>query len=286
MVVDTSQLGGMSLQEMAQGQDALLGLGDASASNSSSSAPVSGSVPARPGPIIVSSSSNTFANVLPGVSLQVQSATGQPVSISVGNDGTNIASSLQTLVTDYNSFRSQLTSDTAYNTTTETGSVLSDDGAALQLDEQLSQLVTSQFSSSGPVQSLADVGLTVQGDGTLSFDQSQFDAAWIANPTAVQQLFTAKSTGVSDRFDSLITQLAGTSGSLLASRITALQAQISDNQSTITQMNQRLSDEQNLLYTDFYNMDLTIGKLKNTQSLLSNITLLAPNTGVTTSSGG
>ena len=56
--------------------------------------------------------------------------------------------------------------------------------------------------------------------------------------------------------------------------------------STITQMNQRLSDEQNLLYTQFYNMDLTIGKLKNTQSLLSNITLLAPNTGVTSSSSG
>jgi hypothetical protein len=53
-------------------------------------------------------------------------------------------------------------------------------------------------------------------------------------------------------------------------------------------MNQRLNDEQSLLYTEFYNMDLTIGKLKNTQSLISQITLLTPNTGVSSpnSSGG
>ena len=259
MIVDTSQIGGMSLQEMTHGQDALLALGNASASNSSAPTPRSWS--ARP-PIPSPASCPAFR-------CKSTAPRGQPVSVTVGNDGTNIATSLQTLVTDYNSFRTQLTTDTAYNTTTETGAVLSDDGSALQLDEQLSQLLTSSFASSGPVQSLADVGITVQSDGTLSFNQSQFDSAWAANPTAVQQLFTAKTTGVSAQFDTLINQLAGQTGSLLSARIAALQKQISDNQSTITQMNQRLNDEQNLLYTQFYNMDLTIGKLKNTQSLIS-----------------
>ena len=130
MIVDASQISGMSLEEMAQGQNALLALGSG------------GSNSARPNaPVVVSSSSNTFAGVLPGVSLQVNGAGGQPVSVTVGNDGTNISSNLQTLVTNYNNFRSQLTTDTAYNTTTETGAVLSDDGSALELDTQLSQLL-------------------------------------------------------------------------------------------------------------------------------------------------
>src|SRR5208282_569264 len=167
-------------------------------------------------PVVVSSSSDTFTNVLPGVSLQIASATGQPVSVTVGNDGTNIATNLQTFVTNYNSFRSQLTTDTAYNTTTETGAVLSDDPTALQLDTQLSQLLTGSFSASGPVQSLADVGITVQSDGTLSFNQSQFDSVWDSDPTAVQQFFTTAKTGVSARFDTLITQLAGATDSLLS----------------------------------------------------------------------
>ncbi len=274
MIVDTSQIAGMSLQEMTQGQDAILALGNASVSVSGRSN----------GNVLVTSSSNTFDNVLPGVSLQVNSATGQPVFVTVGNDGTNIASNLQTFVTNYNNYRTQLTTDTAYNTTTETGAVLSNDGAALQLDTQLSQLLTSSFASSGPVQSLADVGITVQSDGSLSFNQNQFDAAWNSDPTAVQQIFTAAKTGVSAKFDSLITQLAGPTDSLLSARATALQTEISDNQSTISQMNQRLNNEQSLLYTEFYNMDLTIGKLKNSQSVINTITGISPDFGANNSS--
>ena len=61
MIVDASQISGMSLQEMAQGQNALLELGDSSAS-------AAGGANA---PVVISSSSNTFTGVLPGVSLQV-----------------------------------------------------------------------------------------------------------------------------------------------------------------------------------------------------------------------
>jgi flagellar hook-associated protein 2 len=273
MVVDTSQLSGLSLQEMSHGQDALLALGNASGSKNGSSS----------GSVVISSSSNTFTGVLPGVTLQVRSGSGQSVSISVANDGTNIAASLQSFVTNYNTFRAELTTDTAYNTTTNTGSVLSDDGSALQLDWQLSQLLTTSFNSSGSMRSLADVGVTIQSDGTLSFDENQFNTAWAFHPAAVQQMFTTKTTGISDRLSTLISQLAGTTNSTLSSRISALKQQIADNQQTIDQMNQRLTDEQNRLYTSFYNMDLTIGKLKNTQSLISNIFLLTPNTGVTVS---
>jgi flagellar hook-associated protein 2 len=272
MIVDTSQIAGMSMQEMSQGQDAILALGGGSNSNSSNA------------PVLVTSSSNTFSGVLPGVSLQINNATGQPVSVSVGNDGTNIATDLQTFVTNYNSFVTQLTTDTAYNTTTETGAVLTDDGSALEIGAQMSQLVNAQFASSGKVQSLADVGITVQSNGTLSFNQNQFNAAWASDPTAVQNLFTTAKTGVSARFDTLINQLAGPTDSLLSSRAAALQKEISDNQATITQMNQRLSDEQNLLYTEFYNMDLTIGKLKNTQSVLSTMYSVPPDFGGSSSS--
>ena len=273
MIVDASQIAGMSLQEMTQGRDAVLALGGTSTSGASN------------GSVLVTSSSNTFTSVLPGVSLQINDPTGQPVSVSVGNDGTNIATQLQTFVTNYNSFMSQLNTDTAYNATSETGGVLNDDGGAMEIGEQLSQLVTTQFATSGPVQSLADVGITVQSDGTLSFDQSQFDSVWASDPTAVQQMFTTAKTGVSAQFDNLITQFAGqSSSSLLTAKANALQTEITNNEATITQMNQRLSDQQNLLYTEYYNMDLTIGKMKNTQSILSTMYSVSPDFGSSGSS--
>ena len=232
----------------------------------------------------MTSASNTFNNVLPGVSLQIANATGNPVTVTVASDDSQVAANLQTFVTNYNKFRSQLTTDTAYDTTTNTGSVLSDDSSALQLDTQLSALVSGSISGAGPVQSLAQLGITVQSDGTLSFDQSALDSEWSNNASAVQQFFTATNNGFAVQFNQLCNQLAGNSTSLLSERINALQSMVADNTNQINTMNDRLNTEENLLYTSFYNMDIAIGKIQNSQSVLNQMSPLTPYTGVTTTS--
>ena len=269
MIIDTSQIEGMALQQTSAAQDALLAVGSAGGSS---------------GGLVVASSTNTFNGVLPGVALQVNSATGQPVTVSITADDSQLAANLQTLVTNYNKFRSELGNDTAYNTTTNSGAVLAGDTAALQLDSALSQFVSGALLGNGKLTSLAAVGVTVQSDGTLSFDQSALDAAWAADPAAVQQLFTTKNTGVSDKFDNLINNLAGDPKSLLAQRIAGLKTIIADNQSQIDLMNQRLADEQNRLYTAYYNMDLAVGKFKSLQTVISNLAPIDPYIG--SSSGG
>ena len=261
MVVDTSQIAGMSLGQLSAAQNALLAVGTGSGSS---------------GGLVVSSSTNNFTGVLPGVSLQVNSATGQPVSVSIGTDDSQVAANLQALVANYNQFRSTLTTDTSYDTTSNTGAVLSGNTAAEQIDTAMAQLVAGTFSSSGKLNSLAAVGVTVLGDGTLSFDQSVLDSAWAADPTSVQQLFTTKTTGVSDQFTNMINSLAGDPTSLLAESINGLQTQIADNQSQIDLMNQRLTDEQNRLYTAYYNMDLAVGKFKNLGNVISNLSPIDP----------
>jgi flagellar hook-associated protein 2 len=270
MIVDTSQIAGMSLGQLSAAQNALLVVGTGSGSS---------------GGLVVSSSTNTFTGVLPGVSLQVNSATGQPVSVSITSDDSQVAANLQTFVTNYNKFRSELTTDTAYDTTTNTGAVLSDDTTATQLDTAMSQLVAGTFTGNGKLNSLADVGITVQSDGTLTFDQSVLDAAWAANPSAVQQLFTTKSTGISDQFKNAINSLAGDPTSLLAERISGLQTQVANNQSDIDLMNQRLTAEQNRLYTAYYNMDLVVGKFKGLASVISNLAPIDPYIGSLNSGG-
>jgi flagellar hook-associated protein 2 len=268
MIVDSSGIAGMSMQELTAAQDALLAVGAGSGTSTG---------------LVVASSTNTFNGVLPGVSLKMNSATGQPVSVTIASDDSQLAANLQVFVSNYNKFRSELTADTAYNTTTNTGAALSSDSAALQLDTALSQLVSGTFSGNGKLASLAEVGVTVQGDGTLSFDQTVLDSAWAADPAAVKQLFTTKDTGISDKFDNLIDDLAGNTHSLLAQRIDALKTIIDDNQSHIDSMNQRLKAEQNRLYIAYYNMDLAVGKFKTLQSVLGNLTVLDPYTGVSSS---
>ena len=103
--MDASQISGMSMGQLTAAQNGLLAVGSG---NSAS------------GGLVVASSTNTYNSVLPGVSLQVLNATGQPVSVNVASNDSQLATTLQAFVSDYNSFRTQLSTDTAYDTTTNT----------------------------------------------------------------------------------------------------------------------------------------------------------------------
>ena len=157
---------------------------------------------------IVSSSSNTFTTALNGVSLTINQASTEPVIVSVTQSDSNLVSNVQSLVTNYNTFRTTYQSLTAYNTTTNTPSTLTDDPAALSLDTVLSNLLTSS-TGSGSVQSLADLGITVNSNGSLSLDQSTLQQEYAADPADVQKFLQDSKTGFAQQLDNAITQLAG-----------------------------------------------------------------------------
>jgi flagellar hook-associated protein 2 len=255
IVLDTSQLG-LSIGQTAAPQDALLQMGGSG--------------------VLVSSSSNTFTSVLPGASLQVQQGTGQPVTVGVTSSDSNLATTLQTLVTDYNQFQQQLSTSTRYNSSTSSGAVLTGNSATLQLNADLSNLLSGRFYGTGSLQSLAAVGVTFNNDGTLSFDQRTLDAAFAASPSAVQQFFTTKTSGFADQLGNLITQLAGQDNSLISSQVQALQQTVTQNQQQITRMNAHLANEQNQLYSQFYAMETAIEKLKSALSVVENISYIGP----------
>ena len=102
-----------------------------------------------------------------GPTLQVQQATGQPVSITIGVSNTGLVNAVQALVTDYNSYNTTLTNDTSYNTSSNTGAILSDDPTATELSTVLSNLLSGQVSGTGSIQSLSQLGITFNQDGSL-----------------------------------------------------------------------------------------------------------------------
>ena len=122
IVLDTSQLN-LSMTQTVAAQNAVLSFGSGTGTTSN---------------VTVSSSSNNFTNVLSGVSLQVDAPSSTPVTVSIANSDSNVVSSVQSLVTDYNNFRTQLTTLTAYNTSTNSGAALFADGTALAMDSDLS----------------------------------------------------------------------------------------------------------------------------------------------------
>jgi flagellar hook-associated protein 2 len=257
IVFDGSGLG-LDLQETSPAQDALLLYG--------SSDPATG--------ILVASSSNTFRDVIPGVTLDVKQPTLNKVTVAVNTVDTNLVASVKTLVDNYNKFRKRLGELTKVDAAAGTGSMLTGDVAALRMDVDLSRVLSGRFNAGGPLQSLAAIGVTVNSDGTLALDESRLRTAYASDPAQVKQFLSKEDVGVSARLAAAIEQMAGDKTSLVTERLKAIDHKISANQDRIDSMNKHLDNQRQRLLTQFYNLETAIAKMKDSLNMLSAIQFL------------
>jgi flagellar hook-associated protein 2 len=257
LVLDTSQLG-LSFQETARGRDALMAFGAAGSS------------------VLLSSSSNTFADVIPGVELEVKQPSLSPVTVTVSTTDSNLVATVDAMVQNYNKFRDKLDELTKFDTSSNTGSVLTGDATALRLDTDLPRLLSDSFAGAGSIHSLRELGITLKDDGKLELDKSKLQSKYAQDPQAVKQFFTQEKLGLADKFDDLIERLAGGSDSLLAARLDALHSKIEENSAKIDAWNSRLAAQRDRMLLSFYRLETAIGKQQANLSVLEGIQPLAP----------
>lgn len=145
----------------------------------------------------VTSSSNQVTGLLPGVTVNLTQASASPVTITVSPDGTQLATTVQSLVTAANQVLSTISADTAFNVSTKSAGPLNGDSSLNGLAQRILAAVgtaigTSAAGSDGTAGESAGLALTAQG--TITFNQSAFETAYAKNPTGVQAMFTEGGT--------------------------------------------------------------------------------------------
>jgi flagellar hook-associated protein 2 len=145
----------------------------------------------------VTSQSNNLSGLLPGISINLVSVSAAPVTITVSPDGSSVADNVQALVSAANQLLSTISTDTAYNTQTKTAGPLNGDPSLNGLAQQVLAAVgeavgTSAAGSDGTAGESA--GLAITSQGTVTFNQTAFEAAYAKNPSAVQAMFTEGGT--------------------------------------------------------------------------------------------
>jgi flagellar hook-associated protein 2 len=157
-----------TLDEAVGGQDAKLLVGD----------------PASAGKYEVASHTNTFTDVLPGVTLTVK-APATAVTIDVTPASGDLSNSVQAMVVAANSLLTEIKKQTAYDQASKSGAPLVGDNLVRSLQNQVLSLVTSSGTKS-----TASAGVQLSKDGTLTFDSATFQAAFAADPEGTAALFT------------------------------------------------------------------------------------------------
>jgi len=228
------------------------------------------------GGVLVSSSSGTFEDVLDGVRLTVNGPATSPVTVSVSRTESQLVSGIRTFVNQYNTLRKKLDEFTFFNEDQLSTGVLFGSNETLRIDTELSGLISSRHFGLGDIQSLAELGVDLKDDGTLSFNETEFAAKFAADPEAVESFFTTEAAGLAVKLDNLLETHVGRDNSLLVNRAETLQRRIDSNNERIEFMTERLSRERELLLNQFVQMEIAIGKMQNDLTAITSLQTLAP----------
>jgi len=170
----------------------------------------------------IQQASNTF-NVVDGVSMtftQAQAAGASPVTMTVANDASGTASNIQSFVDGWNKLLGTL------KNLTDHGDAASNKAPAIfASDTGLTALQTNMISllrTSSGGQSLANYGITLQRDGTLSLDSNRLTKALATNPTGLDSIFggttLGNKTGVLGGMDKLMDYWTNSATGQIATR--------------------------------------------------------------------
>ena len=229
------------------------------------------------GGVLVSSSTNTFENVVAGVNFEVLDSSTSSVTVTVNKSSDGIAKQLKTVVDQYNKVRDKIKSDASYDSTTKTAGVLFGTSSVLRVDLAFGKLFSGQINGAGSIKSITQLGVRLNDQGRLEFDESKLNAALESDPAAVQEFFTKEKTGFSARAKDIADTLAGVKNGALLNRSQALQAKIDQNNARIDSFTVRLDKQRTRLLNQFYNLETSISKIRNNLTAINSITTTTSN---------
>ncbi len=134
---------------------------------------------------------NSISDLLPGVKLDLVATSTTPITLGSTSPGTSLTQAVEDVVATFNELRSLIQEQTNSN-----DGVLRTDTAATAMLRSLSQLTTAKLATSttGGPQTLSDLGVSTNRDGTLSLDSAKLKAVMARDPAGVEAIF-ADGTG-------------------------------------------------------------------------------------------
>jgi flagellar hook-associated protein 2 len=137
----------------------------------------------------IDSATNTVTGAIAGVTLTLLGASSTAADLTVAPDSDAVSTALSQFVSDYNSAIGLVNAQYTVNSSGNEG-VLASDSTVSSLQNTLEGLINVTGTSTATVNSLGDLGITENSDGTLSLDASTLDGVLANSPSDLQTFLT------------------------------------------------------------------------------------------------
>lgn len=212
----------------------------------------------------ITSSSNTFADLVPGVSVTVSATSATPITVTVARDDAAIGKVAETLIGKLNEIFEFIDSKRTLTTTTGAdgkpvvaGGVFSSDSTVRDVEQRLLDAASAPIDGRSP----SEFGISITKGGRMEFDAEKFAKSLAEDPGATQKALTTITTRLeeaartaSDKYDGQIT-----------AKITGQTSLSKDITEQIADWDRRLASREETLKRTYSSLEVQLSKL-NAQS--------------------
>ena len=233
--------------------------------------------------LVVESSTNTFANTIPGMSFTVSEVTSTAATLNVKADTEAMKKNIQEFVDTYNELNDLLTKSTKSVRTAdgkldpsvqkEGVGTLQGDSATVSLQNSLRMLTQGISGSTGGLTRLAEIGIQMQEGGKLSTDTTKLDKA-LTNLEGLKGLFANKADalgqggGIAVNFKNFTDKLLSFDGTL-NTKTDSLERTLKSNSAEQTKVNTRADTLEKRLYAQYSALDTKMASLNALNAYVS-----------------
>ena len=231
-------------------------------------------------PYTVSSATDTFDDLLPGVDVTLTGVPTETVTIDVTRNSSGLADRVESLVDALNNVVDGLKQSAVYDSENNQAALLTGNSTVRRaLDELTSSVINPVAGSTLGAVSLT--GLTITNDGTFEFDKSVFTAAYEADPEAVERVFASpldsSDDGIATRILDEIKDATAFGTGYLRSAEDAENARVDDLADSIASWDRRIEVREVTLRRMYANLETNLAQLQAQSTWLAGqIASLAP----------
>ena len=219
----------------------------------------------------VDSASNNVTTALSGVTLSLTSAAvGTTQNLSVATNTSSIVTAVQSFTTAYNSWVSTVQSLSSYDSTTNTAGPLLGDAMLNSAVNGISSILASGVTVGGTTYSLAQLGVNLNDDGTLTFTSSTLQSTLAATPTMASNVFNG-TNGIGEQLSAFISSYTTAVTGQLPQRNATLQADLKTQQQAETNLSAYQANLTSQYQAEFTQLNAIMSETQNNTSYLNQL---------------
>ncbi|MCQ4297143.1 flagellar filament capping protein FliD [Pseudomonas stutzeri] len=212
--------------------------------------------------IELTSSSNTFDNVIEGVSLSVSKVHKDgdaALTLNIDQDKSATKGKAQSFVDAFNALMTSFDSLTASGSDSSARGVLAGDSSVRAIEGRLNTLLRTDFGGN----SLINFGISADRNGKLTIDTARFEAAVAKDPAGFEALFTGKDN-LLDSIDKTVASYTSSTNGMLKNRMDTLDMNLRRANEQFDKLQQQYDSHYSRYLKQFTSMMQTMQNMEQT----------------------